>query len=280
MPPHVVYIVLIAALMNASWNAIVKSGGDKLLTTVMITTAAACVAALALPFLPQPAPASWPFIGFTVLLQTLYYTLLVAAYRHGDMSHVYPIMRGAAPLMVAALSATLIGEAVSGARWLGIGLICGGVLGLALHRPGHSMTQRTATAFALGNACVIASYTLLDGLGVRRSGAPAAYALWIFLLNGTEQLLLILIWRRRAFAGYVRGRWLQAVAGGASTVGSYGLTLWAMTVAPVALVAALRETSILFATVISALMLKERVTLQRLACIVLIIAGAVALRLA
>ena len=280
MSAHAVYIVLFAALLNASWNAIVKSGGDKLLTTVMITTAAACVAALALPFLPQPAPASWPFIGFTVLLQTLYYTLLVAAYRHGDMSHVYPIMRGAAPLMVAALSATLIGEAVSGARWLGIGLICGGVLGLALHRPGHSMTQRTATAFALGNACVIASYTLLDGLGVRRSGAPAAYALWIFLLNGTEQLLLILIWRRRAFAGYVRGRWLQAVAGGASTVGSYGLTLWAMTVAPVALVAALRETSILFATVISALMLKERVTLQRLACIVLIIAGALALRLA
>ena len=280
MPPHVVYIVLIAALMNASWNAIVKSGGDKLLTTVMITTAAACVAALALPFLPQPAPASWPFIGFTVLLQTLYYTLLVAAYRHGDMSHVYPIMRGAAPLMVAALSATLIGEAVSGARWLGIGLICGGVLGLALHRPGHSMTQRTATAFALGNACVIASYTLVDGLGARRSGAPAAYTLWIFLLNGSALLLLILIWRRRAFAGYVRGRWLQAVAGGASTVGSYGLTLWAMTVAPVALVAALRETSILFATVISALMLKERVTLQRLACIVLIIAGALALRLA
>jgi drug/metabolite transporter (DMT)-like permease len=280
MPPHVVYIVLIAALMNASWNAIVKSGGDKLLTTVMITTAAACLAALALPFLPQPAPASWPFIGFTVLLQTLYYTLLVAAYRHGDMSHVYQIMRGAAPLMVAALSATLIGEAVSGARWLGIGLICGGVLGLALHRPEHSVTHRTATAFALGNACVIAGYTLLDGLGVRRSGAPAAYALWIFLLNGAEQLLLILIWRRRAFAGYVRGRWPQAVAGGASTVASYGLTLWAMTVAPVALVAALRETSILFATVISALMLKERVTLQRLACIVLIIAGALALRLA
>jgi drug/metabolite transporter (DMT)-like permease len=280
MAPHVLYLVLIGALMNASWNAIVKSGGDKLLTTVMITTAAACLAALVLPFLPQPAPASWPFIGFTVLLQTLYYALLVAAYRHGDMSHVYPIMRGAAPLMVAALSATLIGEAVSGARWMGIGLICGGVLGLALHRPGHSLTHRTATAFALGNACVIASYTLLDGLGVRRSGAPAAYALWIFLLNGTEQLLLILIWRRRQFAGYVRGRWLQAMAGGASTVASYGLTLWAMTVAPVALVAALRETSILFATVISALMLKERVTLQRLACIVLIIAGAVALRLA
>jgi drug/metabolite transporter (DMT)-like permease len=184
-----VYIVLIAALMNASWNALVKSGGDKLLTVVMITTAAAGVAALALPFLPQPAPASWPFIGGSVLLQTLYYALLVAAYRSGDMSHVYPIMRGTAPLIVAALSAALIGEAVSGARWLGIGLICGGVLGLALHRPAHSVTHRTATAFALGNACVIASYTMTDGLGVRRSGAPAAYALWIFLLNGIEQLL-------------------------------------------------------------------------------------------
>jgi drug/metabolite transporter (DMT)-like permease len=263
MPGYVVYIVLIAALMNASWNALVKGGGDKLLTMVMITTAAAGVAAVALPFLPQPAPASWPFIAASVLLQTAYYVLLVGAYRHGDMSHVYPIMRGAAPLIVAALSAALIGEAVTGARWLGIGLICGGVLGMALHRPGHSVTHRTATAFALGNACVIASYTLVDGLGVRRSGAPAAYALWIFLLNGIEQLLLILIWRRREFAAYISGRRLQALAGGAATVASYGIALWAMTLAPVALVAALRETSILFATVISALMLKERVTLQR-----------------
>jgi drug/metabolite transporter (DMT)-like permease len=280
MPAHVVYIVLFAALMNAGWNALVKSGGDKLLTTIMITTTAAGLAALALPFLPQPAPASWPFIAASVLLQTLYYTLLVAAYRHGDMSHVYPIMRGAAPLIVAALSAALIGEAVSGARWLGIGLICGGVLGLSLHRPEHSTSHRTATAFALGNACVIASYTLVDGLGVRRSGAPAAYALWIFLLNGSELLLWASIWRRREFAGYVSGRWPQALAGGAGTVASYGIALWAMTVAPVALVAALRETAIVFATVISALMLKERVTLQRLACTVVIIGGAVALRLA
>jgi drug/metabolite transporter (DMT)-like permease len=280
MPAHVVYIVLIAALMNAGWNAIVKSGGDKLLTTVMITTAAAGFAALALPFLPQPASASWSFIAASVLLQTLYYALLVAAYRHGDMSHVYPIMRGTAPLIVAALSAALIGEAVSGARWLGIGLICGGVLGLALHRPRQSTSHRPATAFALGNACVIASYTLVDGLGVRRSGAAAAYALWIFLLNGTELLLWTMIWRRREFTGYVSGRWLKALAGGAGTVASYGIALWAMTVAPVALVAALRETAIVFATVISALLLKERVTLQRLACTALIISGAVALRLA
>jgi uncharacterized membrane protein len=154
------------------------------------------------------------------------------------------------------------------------------VLGLALHAPAQSGRHGSATAFALGNACVIASYTLIDGLGVRRSGAPAAYTLWVFLLTGIEMLLWILIWRRRDFVAYLRGKWLHALAGGGGTVLSYGLVLWAMTVAPVALVAALRETSILFATVISALVLKERVTLQRLTCIGLIVAGAMALRIA
>jgi drug/metabolite transporter (DMT)-like permease len=280
MPAHVVYIVLFGALLNASWNAMVKRSGDTLLTTIMITSAAALFAALALPFLPQPASASWPFIGASVLLQTLYYVLLVAAYRSGDMSHVYPIMRGTAPLIVAALSAALIGEAVAGTRWLGIGLICGGVLGLALHRPAQSVPHPAATAFALGNACVIAGYTMVDGLGVRRSGAPAAYALWIFLLSGIALLLWAAMWRRRQFAAQLRGRWPLGLAGGAATMISYTLALWAMTVAPVALVAALRETSIGFAALISAVLLKERVTLQRLACTALIIAGAVALRLA
>jgi drug/metabolite transporter (DMT)-like permease len=280
MPAHAVYIVLFAALLSASWNAIVKRSGDTLLTTIMITSAAAAIAALALPFLPQPANASWPFIGASVLLQTLYYALLVAVYRSGDMSHVYPIMRGTAPLIVAALSAALIGEAVAGARWLGIGLICGGVLGLALHRPAHSLPHRQATALALLNACVIAGYTMTDGLGVRRSAAPAAYALWIFLLSGIALLLWAAIWRRRELAMQLRARWPLGLAGGAATVVSYTLALWAMTVAPVALVAALRETSIVFAALISALLLKERVTPQRLACTGLIIAGAVALRLA
>jgi drug/metabolite transporter (DMT)-like permease len=280
MPAHAVYIVLFAALMHAGWNSIVKSGTDKLLTAVMITTAAAGIAALTLPFLPQPAPASWPFIAGSVSLQTLYYALLAAAYRSADMSHAYPIMRGTAPLIVAAVSAWLIGEIVSGTQWLGIVLICGGVLGLAVHAPAQSGRHAAATAFALVNAGVIASYTVIDGLGVRRSGAPAAYTLWIFLLTGSEMLLWISLWRRREFSAYVRGKWLRGIAGGAGTVVSYVLALWAMTVAPVALVAALRETAILFAAVISALVLKERITPQRLACTGLIVAGAVALRLA
>jgi drug/metabolite transporter (DMT)-like permease len=279
VPAHAAYIVLLAALMHASWNGLVKSGDDKLLTAVMITSVAGAIAALVLPLLPPPAAASWPFIAGSMLLHALYYGLLAAAYRSADMSHSYPIMRGTAPLIIAALSAWLVGESVSEAQWLGIALICGGVLGLAVHAPVQSTRHRSATAFALGNACVIAGYTLVDGLGVRRSGAPAAYTLWVFLLTGLEMLPWILIWRRREFGACLRGQWWQGLAGGGGTVLSYGLVLWAMTVAPVAMVAALRETSILFATVISALLLKERVTLQRLACTGLIIAGAVALRL-
>jgi drug/metabolite transporter (DMT)-like permease len=277
---HAAYIVLLAALLHASWNGIVKSGGDKLLSAVMITSVAGSIAALALPFLPQPARASWPFIAGSVSLQTLYYALLAAAYRTADMSFAYPIMRGSAPLLVAALSVWLIGETVSQAQWLGIALICGGVLGLAVHAPAQANRHRHATAYALGAAGVIASYTLIDGLGVRHSGAPVAYTLWIFLFTGLEMLLWISIRRRREFFAYLRAQWQQALAGGCGTLVSYVLALWAMTVAPVALVAALRETSILFATLISALVLKERITRLRLACIGLIIGGALALRLA
>jgi drug/metabolite transporter (DMT)-like permease len=277
---HAAYIVLLAAVLHASWNGIVKSGGDKLLSAVMITSAAASIAALALPFLPAPAVASWPFIAGSVSLQTLYYALLAASYRTADMSFAYPIMRGTAPLLVAAFSAWLIGETVSQPQWLGIALICGGVLGLAVHAPAHSGRHPNATAFALGTACVIAGYTVIDGLGVRRSGAPVAYTLWIFLLTGLEMLLWTLIRRRRDFFVYLHGHWPWALAGGSGTMVSYMLALWAMTVAPVALVAALRETSILFATVISAVVLKERITRQRLACIGLIVGGALALRLA
>lgn len=280
MPAHAVTIVLFAALLHAAWNSIVKSGDDKLLTAVMITTAAAGIAALALPLLPPPARASWPFIAGSVSLQTVYYALLAAAYRRADMSHAYPIMRGSAPLMVAATSAALIGESVTGVEWIGIALICGGVLGLALQAPAQSAPHRSVTLLALANAGVIAAYTMIDGLGVRRSGAPPAYTLWIFLCTGIEMLLWTAIRRRREFTAYARGKWLPALAGGAGTVVSYALALWAMTVAPVALVAALRETSILFAAMISALVLRERLTLQRLACTGLIVAGAVALRLA
>lgn len=277
MQLFVVGVVLLAALIHAAWNALVKTGSDIVLTTALVTTAAACFAAVALPFLPPPAAASWPYIAGSVVLQFAYYTLLVRAYASGDMSHTYPIMRGAAPLIVAALSASLVGEPLNVARWLGIAMVCGGVLGLAIHRSAQATPHHAATAYALANACTIASYTLVDGLGVRKSQAPLSYTLWLFLLIGCVRLLWTCLWRRRELFEYLRQRWWQGFAGGAGTVSAYGLALWAMTVAPVALVAALRETSILFATVMSALVLKERVTVMRIACALLIAAGAATL---
>jgi len=273
----VVGIVLFAALIHAAWNALIKTGEDTVLTTAAVTTAASCMAGLCLPWLRAPAPESWPFIGGSVLLQLLYYALLVRAYGQGDMSHTYPIMRGTAPLIVATVSAPLVGEALSPAHWAGIALICGGVLGLAVHRNASATPHRAATVYALANACAIASYTVVDGLGVRRSHAPISYTLWMFLIVGSVRFLWAWARRRREFLNYLHNRWPTGLAGGLGMMSAYGLALWAMTVAPVALVSALRETSILFATAISAAVLKERVTPLRVACSCVIAAGAATL---
>jgi drug/metabolite transporter (DMT)-like permease len=210
----------------------------------------------------------------------MYFALLAAAYRKGDMSHAYPIMRGTAPLIVASVSASLIGETLSNGEWLGVALICLGVLGLAVRTGVVAVHHRATTALALANAFVIASYTLIDGLGVRRSQAPAAYAMWIYVLTGSMVLAWTLLRRPAEFRDYLHGRVGLGLVMGAGTMSSYGLALWAMTLAPVALVAALRETAIVFATVISVLVLKERITPQRLLATALIAAGAITLRLA
>ncbi|HEY3809248.1 MAG TPA: EamA family transporter [Steroidobacteraceae bacterium] len=279
MPGYAVGIVLFAALLHALWNILLKNSGDKRLTTVMLTGAAALLAALILPFLQPPDRASWPFLAASSAAEIGYFLLLAAAYRSGDMSHAYPIMRGTAPLIVASVSASVIGEALSRLEWLGVALICLGVLVLALH--GRSPGQhRTTTLLALANAVTIAGYTLIDGLGVRRSHSPAAYTLCMYLVTGSLTLAWTLLTRGAELRAYVRGRLLVAFVAGAGIMSSYGLALWAMTVAPVALVAALRETSIVFATILSVVLLKERISAQRLVATSLIVAGALSLRLA
>jgi drug/metabolite transporter (DMT)-like permease len=239
-----------------------------------------------LGWLTAPAPASWPFIAASSLTQTLYYLLLIEAYRSGDMSHAYPLMRGTAPLLVAIFNGLLLGERLSGPQWLAVCLICGGVLAMMLAaRRSHvrglpGASQRRATVFALATACVIATYTMIDGAGVRRSGAPAAYTMWIFLLAGAAVTAWAARTRARELLRLAGARPLLVPLGGVSTLGSYGIALWAMTMAPVAAIAALRETSILFATAIAALFLGERIGRGRLLAVALIACGAVTMRLA
>ncbi|MGK5077218.1 EamA family transporter [Janthinobacterium sp. HLX7-2] len=276
-------VVLFAALLHASWNAIVKSGKDIFLSTVLVSVSAACISLAALPFLAAPSPASWPYLSASAVVQLAYYSLLAAAYKTGDMSHTYPLMRGSAPLLVALASWPLIGERLSPMQMGAVGCICAGIFGLyfAARLPATASAPSStgrATAFALGNAVVIASYTLIDGIGVRLSGAPAAYTMWIFVLNGAGLLLWTAMRRPADLLAYAKTRWPLAAFGGFGSLASYGLALWAMTQAPVAAIAALRETSILFAIAIAALFLREKISRRRYLAIVLIAAGAVLMR--
>ncbi|NWA82849.1 EamA family transporter [Pseudomonas sp. D2002] len=269
-------IILLGAALHATWNAVVKGGADKLLTTCMIAAVASLIALAATPFLALPAKESWPFIGASVILQVLYFVLVASTYRLADMSQTYPIMRGTAPLLVATVSVLVLSESLSTFAWLGIAVISLGILSIAI---APSTGPRKGLALALINAGVIAGYTLIDGLGVRKSGAPVAYTLWIFLLTGIPLAAWAIAARRRVFVDYVAGNWHLGIVGGVGTIASYGLALWAMTAAPIATVSALRETSILFGVVISAWVLKEHLTRVRIIAACVIAAGAMLLRL-
>lgn len=269
-------IIMLGAALHATWNAVVKGGDNKLLTTCMIASIASLIAATVIPFLELPAKESWPFIGASVILQVVYFVLVASTYRIADMSQTYPIMRGTAPLLVATASVGLLSESLSSFAWLGIAIICIGILSMAA---APSIGQRKGMLLALVNAAVIAGYTLIDGVGVRKSGAPAAYTLWIFLLTGLALAVWAFAIRRREFCRYLARHWRPGVIGGFGTVVSYGLALWAMTAAPIATVSALREISILFGVVISALVLKERLTRRRIMAACIIASGAMVLRL-
>ncbi len=269
-------IVLFAAALHAVWNAIVKAGSDTLLMTILVATTAALVGVVTLPFLPPIAPAAWPYLAISAILEIAYYALIAGAYRNADMSRAYPLMRGTPPLLVAIVSSLALGMHLSPAGWIGVALVSAGLLSLTLAGRGG---ERQRLGFAMINALVIASYTLVDGFGVRASGSPIAYTMWIFVLTGLP-LAAWGFWRRPDLVAYARRNWPLGMAGGFGTLISYGLVLWAMSVASIPVVAALRETSILFGTVIAAVVLREKVTPSRIVAVLIITAGAVALKLA
>ncbi|MBB3265549.1 drug/metabolite transporter (DMT)-like permease [Azospirillum sp. OGB3] len=281
MPTEALLAVLAGALLHAGWNTALKAGGGSRSDAVLVVAGSAFIALLLLPVLPPPSLASAPYLGVTTVLHVAYYRLLTAAYREGAMSHAYPLMRGTPPLIVALGSGLLLGESLSAGAWAGTVLVCGGILALTLlGRGSGSSGSWRGTACALANALVIAAYTVVDGIGVRLSGAPAGYTLWCFLLLSVPMVGGALLRDARGFLSHARRRWMVALGGGAASIASYGLALWAMTIAPVAVVAAVRETSILFAIALAALVLKERVGPVRLASGVVIVLGAASLRVA
>lgn len=277
MPIDVLLLVLLGALLHASWNALVKSGSDKALDASLIAAGAAVCCIPFLPFLPLPGMVALPFLIASAILQFAYFRLVAAAYTVGDIGLVYPVMRGVAPLIVAASSNLFLDETLSTAALAGIAVISAGILTLAFEaRRGGGR----AIGLALANAVVIAGYTFVDGVGARQSGNAISYTLWMSLLPPV--LLFSYAFYQRGFqpvAQHVRRNWWRGLAGGGGSILSYGLALWAMTKAPVAVVAALRETSILFAILISVFILKETASVWRYIAGGIIALGVLVMRL-
>jgi phosphonate utilization associated putative membrane protein len=277
MSPLVTVLVLGSALLHASWNAIIKSSRDVMLDTALVAAGAGIVSLLLTAFLPLPASASWPYLGASVAIHIGYFTTLVAAYRVGDLGHAYPLMRGTAPLLVALFGIVLLDELPGATIWLGIVLISAGILSIGLLQQGRA--HRGATLWALANAAIIASYTLVDGAGARLSGSPAGYGAWMFWLQGLPFVALVIALRKRAALDYARRNWRRGLGGGLCVISAYGIVLWAMTQAPVAAVAALRETSVIFAALLGSIFLKERFGRRRLIGACAVALGIMALRL-
>jgi len=278
MPLEVTLAVLGAAAAHAAWNAMVKSSRDVLLDLTLVTFLAGVAAAPLLFFVAPPAREAWPYIAASVATHIGYYVALVGAYRAGDLSHGYPIMRGLAPLIVSVCALAWLQEAPTPMEWLGVLLICGGVLSLGL-AGFHWRTSRVSTRWALANAVIIAVYTLIDATGVRLSGSPAGYVLWLFVLDALPFPLLVLVLKRNQLVSYAAQFWLRGLVGGVLSSVAYGVALWAMTRAPVAAVAALRETSVIFAALIGAWLLREGHIARRVVGAVTVAAGVIALKI-
>jgi drug/metabolite transporter (DMT)-like permease len=273
----VTFAVLLAALLHASWNAMIKGGGDVLLDTAAIVAGAGLVAIPFLLVVPIPAPASWPYIAASVTTHIAYYYLMINAYRAGDLSLVYPLMRGVAPLITALLGIVFLRELPAGVAWAGMLLISLGVVLLALRTAEH-VPSRAAVGFALANAVVIAAYSIIDGTGARLAGNAWGYIVWLFVLDAIPFTAYMVARHRTQFITELNRRRARGLVGGGLSAGAYAISVWAMTQAPVALVASLRETSVLFATLIGVRLLKERLTLRRWAGAAAVVIGVIALK--
>jgi len=268
-------LVLAAALLNATWNAMVKSVDDRLTTLALLTLGASILVLPAVLALPAPAPASWPYLALSVVINHVYFAALLMSYRFGDLGFVYTIGRGSSPLVIALFAWLAAGETLSPAGLAAVTLLSGAILSLALGGRG----EPRAVLWALLVGVSIAGFTVSDGIGSRLSGSSLGYTCWMFLLNGPP-LTLFALWRRgRGFLAAAGRTWRRAAAGSALFVVNYAIVIWVMGFQPIAAVAAVRETSVLFAALIGARLLGEPFGGRRLAAAAGVCAGAALLQL-
>jgi len=277
---NVVFLaVLFAAACHAGWNALIKVGLDPLSTTTLISIGSGLVALILLPFVGLPAWGAWPWLVASVAIHLIYFASLIESYRTGDLGQVYPIARGSAPLMTAAATTVIVGERLSLVGWTGILALVAGVLLLSA-RGGRDLAvvDRRAIGFALFTAITVCGYSVVDGIGARASANPNAYSVCLFI-----GIALVMV----PYALYRDGRdvmpamhlyWRRGLAGGALQFLSYGIAIWAMTIVPIAVVAALRETSVLFGATIAVVLLKEPLRAVRIVAALMIVCGLILIR--
>lgn len=280
MTPAITLIVLFSALCHASWNALVRTRGDKIVSITLLVAAAGIVALPGLLLVPRLEGAAWPFLITSAIVHTGYNTFLALAYHHGELTRVYPLVRGSAPLTTLVVSLLFLREGVTPMEAVGIVVVGAGIMALALDRGWRALVASPqAFAYAAFTSLCITAYTLSDGLGARHAGSPHSYVIWLFVLDMLPMLAGTLIFKRRELAATSWGNWLTGLAGGLLSLAAYWIAIWAMTVAPIPLVAALRETSILFALLIGVVWLGEKVTLVRAASILTVVCGLALMRL-
>jgi drug/metabolite transporter (DMT)-like permease len=265
--------VLAGALLHASWNALIKWEPDKLAASAAIAVGAGVVALPLALMSPMPLPASWLLIAFSSVIHVLYFVLVGYALRHADLGVAYPLTRGSAPAFTAIFAAVWLGEMLALSGWLAVGAIAAGVVTLSADALARGGLTPRAAALAFTNAAVVVAYTLVDGVGARLAGNAVSYVSW--MMAGTALLIvpIALVFFREQVAEKERGFWIRALFAGALSIASYGIALWAMTRAPIGLVAALRETSVLFAAILGAIVFGERFGPKRWAALILIVIG-------
>lgn len=273
-------MVLAAAVLHASWNAIVKAAADdRALTMAVVALAHAVVGGIAIFFTPTPAPAAWPFLFGSSLAHYSYFSFLFLSYRHGDLSHVYPIARGVAPMLVAIGALIFAGEMLSPMAWAGVIAVSLGIGLLAVGRNAAGVANRAALLSALATGVMIATYSVIDGMGIRQSEAPFGYIAWILLLQLPLAFGFIAL-RGRA-AGKISRRAVGiALAGGLLSVLAYGLVLYAATLTALAAISAVRESSVIIAALIGIVLFGERPWGRRIIAAAVVAGGVILLAVA
>jgi drug/metabolite transporter (DMT)-like permease len=269
--------VLCAALLHASWNALVKVSADRLVLLAVLKITTTIIAAASIPFIATPPVQAWSYIAASVAIHTGYFLFLTVSYRFGDLSQVYPLSRGAAPLLVAGFAIIVLGETLEPQAGIALLLISCGVMSLVFSEKG-AIGQPKAVAAAFATACFIAGYTVADGAGARLSDNALSYVLWLNVFNGVPIILIAIALRRRELVPQAKRVWKMGALSAIISLAAYWIVLWASTQAPLALVAAVREASIVFALLFGVFFLKEKVNLRKVLSVFVTLTGTALLR--